>query len=76
MFEEDDQAGGDSSKSNSISSTQSIQSGGVSASSQGSSTNSLPPQVDEAFVYPSSVRGTRNVRVRIHRFEFIKFTPY
>uniref|UniRef100_T1J5D9 Large ribosomal subunit protein P2 n=1 Tax=Strigamia maritima TaxID=126957 RepID=T1J5D9_STRMM len=52
---EDDQAGGDSSKSNSITSTQSIQSGGVSASSQSSSTNSLPP-ADDLQCYPPSIR--------------------
>ncbi|GAB6030346.1 hypothetical protein CHUAL_006011 [Chamberlinius hualienensis] len=39
---EDEMGGGDSSKSNSLTSTQSVQSGGVSASSAGSSTNSLP----------------------------------
>lgn len=54
---EDDQAGGDSSKSDSITSTQSIQSGGISASSQSSSTNSLPPGSDELQCYPPSLRG-------------------
>ncbi|KAK6621281.1 hypothetical protein RUM43_011587 [Polyplax serrata] len=39
----DEQTGGDSSKSNSITSEHSIHSMGVSASSQSSSTNSLPP---------------------------------
>ncbi|CAL8120544.1 unnamed protein product [Orchesella dallaii] len=39
----DEVTGGDSSKSNSISSNRSIQSVGVSASSQSSSTNSIPP---------------------------------
>lgn len=57
---EDDQAGGDSSKSNSISSTQSIQSGGISASSQGSSTNSLPPPVDDMMANPLRGRSLRN----------------
>lgn len=38
----DEQAGGDSSKSNSVTSEQSVHSAGVSASSQSSSTNSLP----------------------------------
>lgn len=42
----DDQTGGESSKSNSITSEHSVQSIGVSASSQSSSTNSLPPTVD------------------------------
>jgi len=42
----DDMAGGDSSKSNSIASDRSIQSVGVSASSQSSSTNSIPPMHD------------------------------
>ncbi|BES88078.1 unnamed protein product [Nesidiocoris tenuis] len=42
----DEQAGGDSSKSNSITSEHSIHSIGVSASSQSSSTNSLPPVTD------------------------------
>lgn len=42
----DEQVGGDSSKSNSITSEHSIHSTGVSASSQSSSTNSLPPVVD------------------------------
>ncbi|XP_022235603.1 serine/threonine-protein kinase Tao-like, partial [Limulus polyphemus] len=62
----DDQAGGDSSKSNSIASTQSHQSGGVSAGSQGSSTSSLPPvsDNDSGYNYPPSLRGQRgNVRV-------------
>jgi thousand and one amino acid protein kinase len=44
----DDQTGGESSKSNSITSEHSIQSMGVSASSQSSSTNSLPPAVDNS----------------------------
>lgn len=39
-------AGGDSSKSNSITSERSVQSVGVSASSQSSSTNSIPPILD------------------------------
>ncbi|XP_014254039.1 serine/threonine-protein kinase Tao [Cimex lectularius] len=42
----DEQVGGDSSKSNSITSEHSIHSIGVSASSQSSSTNSLPPVTD------------------------------
>ncbi|XP_071448918.1 serine/threonine-protein kinase Tao isoform X2 [Hetaerina americana] len=42
----DEQTGGDSSKSNSITSEHSIHSMGVSASSQSSSTNSLPPNAD------------------------------
>jgi len=41
----DEGAGGDSSKSNSITSEQSVQSVGVSASSQSSSTNSIPPSI-------------------------------
>lgn len=44
----DDQTGGESSKSNSITSEHSVQSIGVSASSQSSSTNSLPPAVDNS----------------------------
>ncbi|XP_076367355.1 serine/threonine-protein kinase Tao-like isoform X1 [Tachypleus tridentatus] len=62
----DDQVGGDNSKSNSIASTQSHQSGGVSAGSQGSSTSSLPPASDNdsGYNYPPSLRGQRgNVRV-------------
>ncbi|KAL1122380.1 hypothetical protein AAG570_003785 [Ranatra chinensis] len=54
----DEQAGGDSSKSNSITSEHSIHSIGVSASSQSSSTNSLPPVVDTNHdnSYSSSMR--------------------
>ncbi|XP_046980924.1 serine/threonine-protein kinase Tao isoform X2 [Schistocerca americana] len=53
----DEQTGGDSSKSNSITSEHSIHSVGVSASSQSSSTNSLPPATDgNDGNYPPSVR--------------------
>ncbi|KAK7605013.1 hypothetical protein V9T40_006199 [Parthenolecanium corni] len=44
----DDQTGGESSKSNSITSEHSVQSIGVSASSQSSSTNSITPTVDNS----------------------------
>ncbi|XP_023235832.1 serine/threonine-protein kinase Tao isoform X1 [Centruroides vittatus] len=63
---EDDQIGGDSSKSNSLASTHSHQSGGVSAGSQSSSTSSLPPasENDSTYNYPASMRGQRSsVRV-------------
>lgn len=53
------QGGEDSSKSNSITSIQSQQSEGVSASSQNSSTNSLPPSSldnDSTYNYPASFR--------------------
>ena len=44
----DDQIGGDSSKSNSITSEHSMQSiGGIVASSQSSSSNSIPPNIDQ-----------------------------
>lgn len=44
----DDQVGGDSSKSNSITSEHSMQSlGGVVANSQNSSSNSIPPNIDQ-----------------------------
>jgi thousand and one amino acid protein kinase len=44
----DDQVGGDSSKSNSITSEHSMQSlGGIVASSQNSSSNSIPPNIDQ-----------------------------
>lgn len=58
----DEQAGGDSSKSNSITSEHSIHSIGVSASSQSSSTNSLPPVVDMNHdnSYTSSIRVPRH----------------
>nr|CAD7571199.1 unnamed protein product [Timema californicum] len=52
----DEKTGGDSSKSNSITSELSIHSVGISASSQTSSTNSLPPSNDRAEAsYPPSV---------------------
>lgn len=60
---EDEQAGGDSSKSNSITSTQSIQSGGVSASSAGSSTSSLPKHVDDSMsMYPPSLKPQQQLQ--------------
>jgi len=62
--EDEPLGGGDSSKSNSITSEQSIQSTGISASSQSSSTNSIPllPRTQEpdnanASIYPISVRN-------------------
>nr|CAD7430513.1 unnamed protein product [Timema monikensis] len=52
----DEKTGGDSSKSNSITSELSIHSVGISASSQTSSTNSLPPLNDRAEAsYPPSL---------------------
>lgn len=57
---EDEPGGGDSSKSNSITSEQSIQSTGISASSQSSSTSSIPPRTAESdnnSIYPLSVRN-------------------
>jgi len=56
---EDEQGTGDSSKSNSITSEQSIQSTGISASSQSSSTSSIPPRTTEPdnSIYPLSVRN-------------------
>lgn len=59
----DDQTGGESSKSNSITSEHSVQSVGVSASSQSSSTNSLPPVVDNINCVENnntSVTGNRS----------------
>ncbi|PNF14844.1 Serine/threonine-protein kinase TAO1 [Cryptotermes secundus] len=54
----DEQTGGDSSKSNSITSEHSLHSVGVSASSQSSSTNSLPPSADgNDTSYPPSMRN-------------------
>lgn len=54
----DEQTGADSSKSDSITSEHSVQSMGVSASSQGSSTNSLPPPVEVNHDnYPPSMRN-------------------
>lgn len=64
---EDDAGGGDSSKSNSITSEQSIQSTGISASSQSSSTSSIPPrsgETDTNSIYPLSVRN----RTKVHTF--------
>ena len=59
----DEQTGGDSSKSNSITSEHSIHSMGVSASSQSSSTNSLPlPNTDTTNDYSmGSVRNRHNL---------------
>ncbi|XP_063219517.1 serine/threonine-protein kinase Tao isoform X2 [Bacillus rossius redtenbacheri] len=54
----DEQAGGDSSKSNSITSEHSIHSMGVSASSQSSSTNSLPPAPDGAESIRNKQKGS------------------
>ncbi|XP_046455559.1 serine/threonine-protein kinase Tao-like [Daphnia pulex] len=57
---DEEQGGGDSSKSNSITSEQSIQSTGISASSQSSSTSSIPPRTvdpDNSSIYPMSVRN-------------------
>uniref|UniRef100_A0A1B6LLJ8 non-specific serine/threonine protein kinase n=1 Tax=Graphocephala atropunctata TaxID=36148 RepID=A0A1B6LLJ8_9HEMI len=55
----DEQTGADSSKSDSITSEHSVQSMGVSASSQGSSTNSIPPvpEVNHDSCYPPSMRS-------------------
>lgn len=61
----DEQTGGDSSKSNSITSEHSIHSMGVSASSQSSSTNSLPP------ADPNSVRNRHKVsNAALHTFAY------
>jgi len=58
----DEQTGGDSSKSNSITSEHSIHSMGVSASSQSSSTNSLPlPNADNNDYSSGSVRNRHKV---------------
>lgn len=58
----DEQTGGDSSKSNSITSEHSIHSIGVSASSQSSSTNSLPlPNADSNDYSTGSVRNRHKV---------------
>ncbi|XP_044594241.1 serine/threonine-protein kinase Tao isoform X4 [Cotesia glomerata] len=58
----DEQTGGDSSKSNSITSEHSIHSMGVSASSQSSSTNSLPlPSADANDFSSGSVRNRHKV---------------
>jgi len=58
----DEQTGGDSSKSNSITSEHSIHSMGVSASSQSSSTNSLPlPNADGNDYSSGSVRNRHKV---------------
>ncbi|KAG1657880.1 Serine/threonine-protein kinase TAO1 [Nymphon striatum] len=63
---EDDQVGGDSSKSNSIASNQSMQSVGISmASSQSSSTNSLPAgssENDSILSYPSVTSRPKMIR--------------
>lgn len=57
----DEQTGADSSKSDSITSEHSVQSMGVSASSQGSSTNSIPPAPEVNHDnYPPSVRRHRS----------------
>lgn len=55
----DEQTGCDSSKSDSITSEHSVQSMGVSASSQGSSTNSIPPvaEINHDNSYPPSMRN-------------------
>jgi len=54
----DEQTGADSSKSDSITSEHSVQSMGVSASSQGSSTNSIPPAPEANHDnYPPSMRS-------------------
>lgn len=54
----DEQTGADSSKSDSITSEHSVQSMGVSASSQGSSTNSIPPPPEVNHdSYPLSMRS-------------------
>jgi thousand and one amino acid protein kinase len=53
----DDQIGGDSSKSNSITSEHSMQSiGGIVPSSQSSSSNSIPPNVDQGNLHRNSSR--------------------
>lgn len=63
---EEEPGGGDSSKSNSITSEQSIQSTGISASSQSSSTSSIPPRTvdpDNSSIYPLSVRNRTKVNL-------------
>ncbi|XP_068990705.1 serine/threonine-protein kinase Tao isoform X3 [Neodiprion pinetum] len=58
----DEQTGGDSSKSNSITSEHSIHSMGVSASSQSSSTNSLPLPIADSNEYSTgSVRNRHKI---------------
>ena len=90
--EDEPLGGGDSSKSNSITSEQSIQSTGISASSQSSSTNSIPllPRTQEpdnanASIYPLSVRNRtkvsqfliRRCAVRINQMHwFFADTPH
>jgi hypothetical protein len=67
---EDETGGGDSSKSNSITSEQSIQSTGISASSQSSSTSSIPPRMAESdnnSIYPLSVRNRTKVRMSLKK---------
>lgn len=66
---EEEPGGGDSSKSNSITSEQSIQSTGISASSQSSSTSSIPPRTvdpENSSIYPLSVRNRTKVLVEIY----------
>lgn len=66
MFLGDEPGGGDSSKSNSITSEQSIHSAGISASSQSSSTSSIPPKSadpDNSPLNPASVRARAKVLI-------------
>ena len=73
---EEEQGGGDSSKSNSITSEQSIQSTGISASSQSSSTSSIPPRTvdpDNSSIYPMSVRNRTKVCYIVTEFFFLSF---
>ncbi|KAJ8668298.1 hypothetical protein QAD02_009961 [Eretmocerus hayati] len=61
----DEPTGGDSSKSNSITSEHSIHSMGVSASSQSSSTNSLPHQDVDSNDYTGSVRNRHKMSANV-----------
>lgn len=74
----DEQTGGDSSKSNSITSEHSIHSMGVSGSSQSSSTNSLPPAAnanhtgDNLNYDLSSIRLRNKVKINQNLFSQIR----
>jgi hypothetical protein len=73
----DEQTGGDSSKSNSITSEHSLHSVGVSASSQSSSTNSLPPSADgNDTSYPPSMRNRHKVHCShlVELFHFVSIS--
>lgn len=63
----DEQTGGDSSKSNSVTSEHSLHSVGVSASSQSSSTNSLPAGVEPPILPPHEPLGIAGGSRRHHR---------